>query len=120
MSNRTRILVMIVLPLVLTGVVLQSEFFFSRENVVRAYPPMPMERVVTFPTTKSRTRRGMAPGIGTLFTRPWEEGPLPRAAMWDELGRAAGRAFLLGSCPSNCRKASSKAPMTPWGIERSS
>ncbi len=70
-------------------IVLTALVFF-RPSAVRAYPPAPPARVVSFPTDTILYGRGVFGSFGTLHTRPWKEGPVATLGRWQEIGKAWG------------------------------
>lgn len=67
-----------------------TALFFFRPNAVRAYPPAPPARIVSFPTDPIPLGRGVFGSFGTLHTRPWQEGPIATVGPWQEIGKARG------------------------------
>ncbi len=70
-------------------ITLAAQVFF-RPDPVRAYPPAPSARVVSFPTDPIPLGGGVLGSLGTLHTRPWKEGPVATVGRWQEIGTAWG------------------------------
>jgi hypothetical protein len=123
MHNQIRSVTAVFGLLAVGVVVTVSVYFFFKSRIVRAYPPAPAARIVSFLTKPTRTRFGVAPGLGTLYTRPWTDGSLPGGAFWDDLGRAAGEipvpanTILMLSVDSTIRDLSALSKLDPYDLQ---